>query len=98
MESKQISLMAYCPLDQGHLLQHPVLGKLSEQYDAKPAQIALSWLLQQGVIAIPKSMHIDRVKENIDSQKVHLDKDDLSLLDHVFPKPVNVGESCLQMR
>lgn len=98
MESKQIALMAYCPLDQGRLLSHPVLCNLSEKYNVTPAQIALGWLLQQGVIVIPKSMHIDRVKENIDSQKVHLDKDDLILLDQVFPKPKNAGQSRLQMR
>jgi len=98
MESKQISLMAYCPLDQGHLLQHPVLAKLAPKYNATPAQIALSWLLQQGVIAIPKSTHIDRVKENIDAQNVQLNTDDLFLLNKAFPKPENAREGRLQMR
>lgn len=30
------------------------------------AQVMLRWLLQRGIIAIPKSSHIERMKENLD--------------------------------
>jgi len=98
MDSKQISLMAYCPLDQGHLLQHPVLSKLAERHNAAPAQIALAWLLAQGVIAIPKSTHVERVKENLDAAHLQLTVDDLRLLDEAFPAPTNARTARLQMR
>ena len=99
MDSKQISLMAYCPLDQGHLLQHPVLRQLAERHDATTAQIALAWLLaQKGVIAIPKSTHLERVKENLDAAELLLTQDDLQLLNEAFPQPKSARDAQLQMR
>ena len=99
MESKHISLMAYCPLDQGHLLQHPVLRQLAERHAATAAQIALAWLLaQKGVVAIPKSTHLDRVKQNLDAAELKLSQDDLRLLDEVFPQPKSARDAQLQMR
>ncbi|WPC75146.1 aldo/keto reductase [Vibrio porteresiae] len=99
MDSKQISLMAYCPLDQGHLLQHPVLRQLAERHDATTAQIALAWLLaQKGVIAIPKSTHLERVKENLDAAELLLTQDDLHLLNEAFPQPKSARDAQLQMR
>lgn len=99
MDSKQMSLMAYCPLDQGHLLQHPVLRQLAERHDATTAQIALAWLLaQKGVIAIPKSTHLERVKENLDAAELLLTQDDLHLLNEAFPQPKSARDAQLQMR
>jgi len=98
MDSKQISLMAYCPLDQGHLLQHPVLRQLAEQHNATPAQIALGWLAKQGVIAIPKSTQVERVKENLEAENLQLTVADLSLLEEAFPGPINARAARLQMR
>lgn len=99
MDSKQISLMAYCPLDQGDLLQHAVLHQLAKRHNATPAQIALAWLLaQKGVIAIPKSSHVERVKENLDAQHLQLTADDMRLLDDAFPAPMTARAARLQMR
>ncbi len=98
MDEQRIALMAYCPLEQGELLRHPVLRKLAEQHMATPAQIALSWLAAQRVVAIPKSSNIERVKENLDAQQVTLTADNLKLLDEVFPSPQNAREGQLQMR
>ena len=99
MDSKKMSLMAYCPLDQGHLLQHPVLRQLAERHDATTAQIALAWLLaQKGVIAIPKSTHLERVKENLDAAELLLTQDDLHLLNEAFPQPKSARDAQLQMR
>ncbi|WP_342608410.1 aldo/keto reductase [Vibrio tritonius] len=99
MDSKQVSLMAYCPLDQGHLLQHPVLSQLAERHNATTAQIALAWLLaQQGVIAIPKSTHEERVKANLDAANLTLSHQDLQLLEEAFPMPSNARGGRLQMR
>ncbi len=98
-DSKGIPMMAYCPLDQGSLLSEPVLQQIAENHNATPAQIALAWLLKQlGVIAIPKSSMLSRVKENIDSMKIVLTNEDLNLLDRVFLAPTNRYEGRIGIR
>ena len=59
--------MAWGPLAQGgsELQENPVLRPLSERYGKTPQQVALRYLLQRGIIAIPKSTHIERMKQNL---------------------------------
>ncbi len=98
-DSKGMSMMAYCPLDQGSLLFEPVLQAIGEQHNATPAQIALAWLLHQpGVVAIPKSSNVARVKENLDSANVCLTDQDIELLNQTFPAPSNDVEGRIGMR
>lgn len=98
-DQKGMSMMAYCPLDQGQLLYEPVLQEIGSRHNATPAQIALAWLLnQQGVIAIPKSSTIARVKENLDAVNIVLTGDDLELLNQVFPAPRNDFEGRIGIR
>ena len=61
-------IMAWGPLAQGdpELQSNPVLAALSEKYGKTPQQVALRYLLQRNIIAIPKSTHIERMKQNLD--------------------------------
>lgn len=61
-------IMAWGPLAQGDpdLVSNPVLKALSEKYGKTVHQIALRYLIQRDIIAIPKSTHIDRMEKNID--------------------------------
>lgn len=82
-----IAGIAYCPLDQGDLTTHPDLLPLAAQHDATCAQIALAWLRQRGVLAVPKSANAQRVLENLASLKVLLTPADLLAIDQVFAPP-----------
>ena len=54
---QQIPLMAYSPIDQGALVDHPGLHSVAQRHAATPAQVALAWVLSQpGVMAIPKAV------------------------------------------
>ena len=61
-------LMAWGPLAQGdpELTTHPVIASLAEKYDKTAQQIALRYLIQRGIIAIPKSTHRNRMEQNLD--------------------------------
>jgi diketogulonate reductase-like aldo/keto reductase len=59
-----LRFIAYCPLGRGRLPGDPVLGDIARRRGRSPAQIALRWLLQQGVAAIPRSSNRQRVAEN----------------------------------
>ena len=61
-------IMAWGPLAQGDpdLQSNTVLKALSEKYGKTPQQVALRYLIQRDIIAIPKSTHIERMKQNFD--------------------------------
>jgi diketogulonate reductase-like aldo/keto reductase len=83
-----IPLMAYSPIEQGRMLNHPALKAVAFRHKATPAQVALAWLIQQdGVIAIPKAASEKHVRENRAAIDVVLDADDLAALDKAFPPP-----------
>lgn len=60
--------MAWAPLGQGrnNLFAHPVLTEIGNHYGKTPAQVALRWLTQRGIVAIPKSTHRERMAQNLD--------------------------------
>ena len=61
-------LMAWAPLGQGRngLFTNELLGGIGAKYGKTPAQVALRFLVQQGIVAIPKSTHIERMRQNLD--------------------------------
>ena len=86
--ARGIPLMGYSPLEQGRLLKNKTLKAVADRLRATPAQVALAWILrQQGVLAIPKAGHADRVRENRLAADLHLAAEDLAQLDRAFPPP-----------
>ena len=73
-------MMAWGPLGgQGveGVVQDPTLEAIGQKYGKSAAQVALRWLIQRGIIAIPKSSHIERMKQNIDIFDFQLSDDDM---------------------
>jgi diketogulonate reductase-like aldo/keto reductase len=83
-----ILAMAYSPIDRGSLVEHDVVVAVAEKHGATPAQVALAWVLRQDdVCAIPKASLHEHVRENRGALDLHLDNEDLTLIDEVFPPP-----------
>src|SRR5664279_6444001 len=55
---------AYCPLGRGRLFADPVLAGIAKARGKSIAQIALRWLMQQNVAAIPRSSNPERIADN----------------------------------
>ncbi len=88
MRLYQMPLMAYCPLDEGQLLDNPVLQALAARRGVSAAQLALAWLLAQpNVMALPKAARALHLRENWEAQRITLGADDLAELDRTFPAP-----------
>lgn len=83
-----ITTMAYSPIEQGRLLEHPAIEEVARRHDATPAQVLLAWAVRDGnTIAIPKSAHPDRVLENARAAELSLTQADLDEIDAAFPAP-----------
>ncbi|EGC82942.1 aldo/keto reductase [Anaerococcus prevotii] len=82
LKENNITHQAWSPLarTQGGILEEEILNKLADKYNKTPAQIALRWHIDRGTMIIPKSVHKERLKENIDIFDIELDESDLNSL------------------
>jgi diketogulonate reductase-like aldo/keto reductase len=88
LRQHRIPVMAYSPIEQAILLQNPKLLTFARRYGMTPAQAALAWLLaNDDVIAIPKTGHRERLKENFGGLDHKLTAAQMGELDRLFPAP-----------
>ena len=73
-----IAVQAYSPLTQGQKLGDPVIAEVAKKHGKTSAQVVLRWVIQQGVIAIPKSENPGRIRENAAIYDFELDDEDLA--------------------
>ncbi len=68
MKEYGIQPMAWGPLAEGKhgIFTHPVLAKIGKKYGKTPAQVALRWNIDRGVVIIPKTIHTERMEQNMD--------------------------------
>jgi diketogulonate reductase-like aldo/keto reductase len=86
---RNISIMAYSPIEQGRMLGQSALAAVAARHPgATPAQVALAWLLgRDGMIVIPKAGNKEHVRENAGALDLKLTDQDLADLDKSFPPP-----------
>ena len=79
MDEFGTKLMAWAPLAEGQngLFTNPTLTQIGEKYGKTAAQVALRWLLQNDVIIIPKTVHQERMQENLNLFDFELDAEDM---------------------
>ncbi|KAG5471434.1 hypothetical protein LSCM1_01522 [Leishmania martiniquensis] len=80
-ESKHIFVEAWSPLGQGHLLTSQVLMEIGQKYKKTAAQVILRWNLQNNLITIPKSIHKERIEENMRVFDFELCAEDMEKID-----------------
>lgn len=68
MEKYSVQAEAWAPFGEGRggLFTDPVLLEIGRRYGKSAAQVVLRWHLQRGVVVIPKSTHVERMRENFD--------------------------------
>jgi 2,5-diketo-D-gluconate reductase A len=79
-DAKHIVTEAYSPLGRGELLTNQVIVDLAKKHERTPAQIALRWCVELGIVPIPKSETPDRIVENFDVFNFALDTSDLAAI------------------
>ncbi len=88
LRERSIPAMAYSPIEQARLLRDRRLQAMARRVERTPAQLALAWLLSQsGVIAIPKTSHRERMRENAQVLQRPLDDAEAQEIDRLFAPP-----------
>ncbi len=80
MKSYGIAPQAWGPLAEGKhgIFTDPVLVEIGKKYGKSAAQVVLKWNAQRGVSIIPKSVHEERMKQNIDIWDFELTEDEMA--------------------
>ena len=80
MKEYEVTPEAWGPFAEGkhHIFSHPVLAKIGEKYGKTPAQVALRWNVQRGVVVIPKSTHRERMEQNFNIWDFSLTDEDMA--------------------
>ena len=76
-----IVVEGYSPLSRAKKLMDPRVTAMAKKYGKSNAQILLRWGLQHGNVVIPKSVHKDRIAENIDIFGFQLRAEDMAAVD-----------------
>ncbi len=86
MKENNVQIESWGPFAEGknNMFQNETLVAIAEKYNKSVAQVILRWLTQRGVVAIPKSVHKERIIENFDIFDFELnqvDMDQIAALD-----------------
>lgn len=83
LEKSGTQLMSWGPFAEGRndFFNTPALVEIGAKYGKSPAQVALRFLLQSGSVVIPKSVHENRMKENIDVFDYELNADEMKRIE-----------------
>ena len=103
MQEYGVTPEAWGPFAEGNhgIFTHPVLTAIGEKYGKSPAQVALRWNVQRGVVVIPKSVKAERMAQNFDIWDFTLSEEDMAeiakldighseIVDHSDPKFVQM--------
>jgi len=81
-KKENIYIESWGPLGQskGNILNNQTLLNISKKYNKTVAQICLRFFIQENVIVIPKSVHVERMKENLEVFDFKINDDDMNTI------------------
>ncbi len=106
LTGKGMVLQAYAPMKSrkiSDVLENETLKKIGNAHGKTPTQVALRWLIQRGIVALPKSVNPSRIDENFALFDFQLSDDEmhsirkLNRAERLFPEPDNVDFGFLEL-
>jgi 2,5-diketo-D-gluconate reductase B len=91
-DAEDIEVVAYSPLARGEVFNVSELSEIAEKHDASEAQVALAWLREKGIAAIPKATSEEHIQDNWESLRLDLDEDDVETIDSLDHQERQVDE------
>lgn len=101
MQQENIQPEAWAPFAEGQhdIFNHPLLKEVGQKYRKTTGQVILRWLVQRQAVVIPKTVHAERMTENMDifdfeldqiemKKITELDKNESQFFDHRDPEAV----------
>ena len=85
MKNYKIQPMAWAPFAEGknHIFENFILNEIGKSHNKTAAQTILYWLRQNNIVAIPKSVHMERIEENFIGNDFLLTKTDIDRINQM---------------
>ncbi len=82
MKKYGVQIEAWAPFGEGRggLFTNETIAKIASKYNKTVAQVILRWELQRGIVVIPKSVHIERMEQNLDVFDFELSDEDMQVM------------------
>ena len=82
LQEHQVQIESWGPFAEGknNVFGNELLLSIADKYQKTVAQIILCWLTQRGIVAIPKSVHKERIEENFNVFDVELSPEDMAAI------------------
>jgi 2,5-diketo-D-gluconate reductase A len=90
-KNHNIQTESWSPLGQGKVINDPIIKSLGQKYQKTPAQIILRWHMENGLIAIPKSVTPGRIQENFNIFDFKLEQSDLQKMEKLDSPNGRIG-------
>ena len=87
-----IVVEAWSPLGRRGALDNKVLQEIGEKYGKSTAQVCIRWVMQHGILPLPKTVNPGRMEENADIFDFELTKEEMKRIDELE----NLGGQCAQ--
>ncbi|SFG90477.1 2,5-diketo-D-gluconate reductase B [Halopelagius inordinatus] len=83
-QRRDYNLVAYSPLARGEALDHPTIRDIADRHGTSPARVCLSWVTSHdNVVAIPKATSRRHLEDNLASNELELDENDIASIDAI---------------
>src|SRR5277367_739767 len=90
-DQKGIKTESWSPLGRGGLLSEAALVEIAAKRRKTPAQVVIRWHLDSGLIVIPKTVRIERLRENVGALAFRLDDDDIGRIEALDSPAGRIG-------
>ena len=82
LQENNVQIESWGPFAEGknNIFHNELLLSIAEKYNKSIAQVILRWLTQRGIVAIPKSVHKERMEENFNSLDFELSAEDMEAI------------------
>ncbi|MFC7057339.1 aldo/keto reductase [Halovenus salina] len=90
-DSESLELVAYSPLARSDVIGAEPLTEIAAEHDASEPQVALAWLREKGVTAIPKATSEEHIRDNWESLTLELSDDEIETIDAITRKDRKVN-------
>jgi 2,5-diketo-D-gluconate reductase A len=86
-----IKTESWSPLGRGPVLGDPTVVGIAAKHGKTPAQVVIRWHIESGLIVIPKTVKLERLRENIGALGFRLDDDDIQRIDALDSPDGRIG-------
>ena len=99
MKEYQVQPESWEPLSEGQkdIFNNKILTKIATKYNKSVAQVILRWHIQQDIVVIPKTVHKERMQENMNIWDFELKEQDMktiSCMDIGYSEIINHRSAC----